>query len=396
MKTFGDWLREYRLRGKYTQQELADRLGLSSPYIAQMESGFKPPPPRPLVEKMAALFHLRPEEHRQFAQLAEKQRELQSLVKAARKIGFVLAGNKVCVPRKAIAHCLRVEIGELVNAIPHKQFYVVDRFAGAEEKTGRMRPEGGLQTHEDLRGWVMEQLGDQPPVWLVFLGLMHEVLQLTTDEQLLTRQPSERRREILQRAHSAGTFCELLHKAASEAKERALEQKFPDVIAPHEMWNPVPETGEAPGEAAGIETIPRQIEGNAGIRNIPVTGVIRPGSEEMEEEDTLDFLGLPKTWFDAGREYEAIFVQTDSYMPLGIWPGCKVIYEVGGLVRNEDLVVAWLEGHRCVRKYFDLGNEFLLQGGPLTRPVRVSKSETAVRIEGVIRELISRFRDMRS
>lgn len=401
MKTFGDLLREYRLSGKYTQQELADRLGLSSPYIAQMESGFKPPPPLPLVEKMAVFFQLRPEERHQFEQMAKKQRELQSLVKAARKIGYVLAGNKVCVSQKAITQCLREEIGDLLRAIPHKQFLVMDRFAGRGVAPGRSPQSPGIQNHDDLRGWIMDRLGSQPPIWLVFLGLMHEMLQLTSEERLIVHQPSARRLAIVQNAHSVGKFCELLHSVIEEAKDRALEQKFPKVIASPDAWNPLSSPVEEMGETraaseSGIETIPRQIEGGSGIRNIPITGVIPSGREEVEEEDSLDFVGLPQTWFHPDREYEAYFVKTDSYMPLGIWPGCKIIFETGGVARNEDLVVVRFEGRCCIRKYLDLGDQILLQGGPLTPPVRVFKSDSSVQIVGVIRELISRVRDMRS
>lgn len=118
MKTFGEQLRQLRLRRRLTQQEIADRLGLSSPYIAQMESGFKPPPPQTLVEKISGILQVRPDEKRLFFESAEKERELQSLVKATRKIGYILAGNKVCVPQKSVSYRVQQEVDELVDAVP--------------------------------------------------------------------------------------------------------------------------------------------------------------------------------------------------------------------------------------------------------------------------------------
>jgi hypothetical protein len=85
-------------------------------------------------------------------------------------------------------------------------------------------------------------------------------------------------------------------------------------------------------------------------------------------------------------------------MALGVWPGCKVIYELEGSLQNEDLVVIQQGDRFCLRKYFDLGDQILLQGGPLSRPIQVSKdqsSQSSVQVVGVVRELISRFREMR-
>jgi SOS-response transcriptional repressor LexA len=242
--------------------------------------------------------------------------------------------------------------------------------------------------------WALTNLGDQPPVWLSFLGLLHDVLLLTPDERLLCRQPSNRREEIIDHGQDVGTFFKLLHSTIDLSKDRVIDQNLPDVIAPHESWKNIDElVGEIPPPE--VEHIPKQIEGNDGIRNVPVVGVVNPGSEEFEEDESLGFVGLPGTWFEADHEYEACFVKTDSYVSLGVWPGCKAIYEIGGIMNNEDLVVVQLGDRRCIRKYFDLGEQVLLQGGPLSKPVQVSKNETSVQIIGVIRELISRFRDLR-
>ncbi|MBI1386921.1 MAG: helix-turn-helix domain-containing protein [bacterium] len=394
MKTFGEQLRIYRLRRRMTQQEMADRLGLSSPYIAQMESGFKPPPPPMLVEKLSDILQIQQDERRQFIAAAEKERELQSLVKATRKIGYLLAGNKVCVPQKSVSYRIQQEIDELVDSIPRNVAFsleiVQDRARGMRGGDGALH----LQSHDDLRSWALTQLGDRPNDWLTFLGKLYEVLILTPDERLLTRHSSEARNELLKKSREVGQFFQRLNDLIEEARHLAEEQQLPDVIAPHEAWRNI---DEALAQAAGqTEVVAPKGRTEDGIRKVPVIAVIDKGSEDFLEQEDLGFIGLPAEWFDRDSEYEACLVQGDSYVPLGVWPGCKAIYELYAPVRNEDLVVVQMGDRRCIRKYFDLGEQMMLQGGPLTKPIQVGKNETNVRVVGVVRELISRFKEMKS
>lgn len=397
MKAFGEFLRDFRQRRRMTQQEMADRLGLSSPYIAQMESGFKPPPPQPLVDKMAILLQLRLDEKRMFGEAAEKQRELQSLVKATRKVGYVLAGNKVCVPQKSISYRIQQEIDDLIDSVPNSASFAVDRIrvpGGMKTLRSTSGETANLSSRDDLRTWTLNQLGDQPPVWLTFLGRLYGLLVLTPDERLLCRQPSERRDEIIQHGEDVGTFFSLLHQTIDEAADMVNDQILPDVIAPHEAWRNMDNLMGEPSQAM-VETVPPQREGSDNIRHIPIIGVIQPGSDEFEAEAGLGYLGLPQDWFNPEHEYHACTVKSEAYVQLGVWPGCKAIYEIEGAQENEDLVVVQLGDRLCLRKYFDLGDQILLQGGPLSRPIRVNKDQSSIRVIGVVRELISRFREMR-
>ncbi|MDP8246345.1 MAG: helix-turn-helix transcriptional regulator [Candidatus Hinthialibacter antarcticus] len=394
MKTFGEQLRVFRLRRKMTQQDMADRLGLSSPYIAQMESGFKPPPPPLLVEKLSEILQIQHDERRQFISAAEKERELQSLVKATRKIGYLLAGNKVCVPQKAVSYRVQQEIDELVDAIPRNLTFSLeilqDRSRGFRSGDGPVT----LQSHDDLRSWALSQLGDRPNEWLTFLGGLYDVLILTPDERLLCRHPSGNRNELSKRANEAGQFFQKLKEIIDRAKEQSEDQVLPDVIAPHEAWRNIDEALSAP-EGEEHETVAPKGRSEDGIRRVPVMSIVEVGSDDFKDQEDLGSIGLPSEWFDRESDYEACLVQSDSYVPLGVWPGCKAVYQLYAPVQNEDLVVVQMGDRRCIRKYFDLGEQILLQGGPLSRPVQVGKNETSVRVIGVVRELISRFREMK-
>ena len=84
---------KYRADTGLTQQQLGDRLKLSPPYIAQIESGLKPPPQ--IGDRLANGGSVPPDENRarELGEIAEYEREHQSLIKATRKLGYAVSGN---------------------------------------------------------------------------------------------------------------------------------------------------------------------------------------------------------------------------------------------------------------------------------------------------------------
>ncbi|MBZ0254441.1 hypothetical protein K8I31_00160, partial [bacterium] len=226
-------------------------------------------------------------------------------------------------------------------------------------------------------------------------GRLYDVLILTPDERLLCRHPSNARNELSKRANEAGQFFQKLKEIIDHAKQLSEDQILPDVIAPHEAWRNIDEALSAPGTGEH-ETVAPKGRSEDGIRRVPVVAAVAVGTDDFQEQEGLGSIGLPSEWFDRESDYEACLVQSDSYVPLGVWPVCKAVYQLYAPVENEDLVVVQMGDRRCIRKYFDLGEQILLQGGPLARPVQVGKNETSVRVVGVVRELISRFREMQS
>lgn len=59
---FGDRLRELRKGKRWSQQEVAEQLGVSRPYVAGVELGKQAPFQEPVIRKAAALFGVDPEE----------------------------------------------------------------------------------------------------------------------------------------------------------------------------------------------------------------------------------------------------------------------------------------------------------------------------------------------
>jgi transcriptional regulator with XRE-family HTH domain/SOS-response transcriptional repressor LexA len=375
-----------------TQQEIADRLGLSSPYIAQMESGFKPPPPEAIVEKLAKIMRLQPDANL-FRSAAEAERELQSLLKATRKAGYVLSGNKVCVPQDSVNYCMKIELDKLIGSIPRDASFHLD-LTRAQTKHWDTASNGkSLNTPEDIHAWTLSALSEQPSVWLSFLGQIFDVLILTPDSRLLCRTPSSKRHSILNYAKDPGVFFQNLSLVIQDAGDKAAEQDLPNVVAPHENWEKIDNALGSDGEP--IERITNRKEG--GIREIPITRSIMPGTDYLQEQPGLGNLGLPNEWFANSKDYEACLVQSDSYVSLGVWPGCKAVYEIDGSAENEDLVVVSFQNRLYFRRYFDMGETIMLQsGGAMARPEQYKKGDRSIQIAGVVREMVARFRDVRS
>lgn len=392
MKSFGDLLRDFRRRLSMTQQEIADRLGLSSPYIAQMESGFKPPPPEAIVEKLAKIMRLQPEDASIFRSAAEAERELQSLLKATRKAGYVLSGNKVCVPEDSVNFCLKLELDKLIDGIPKDTSFHLD-LTRAQTKHWDTGAHGkSLTKTEDIHAWTLATLGEQPAVWLSFLGQLFDVLILTPDSRLLCRTPSQRRQGIAKYANDPGVFFQNLSQAIQDACDKAAEQNLPNVVAPHENWEKIDNALGSDGEP--IEKVTNRSDG--GIREIPITRSVMPGSDYLQEQPGLGNLGLPNEWFANSKDYEACLVQSDAYVSLGVWPGCKAVYEIDGSAENEDLVVVSFQNRLYFRRFFDMGETIMLQsGGTMARPEQFKKNDRSMHITGVVREMVARFRDVR-
>ncbi len=393
MKSFGELLRDFRRRLSMTQQEIADRLGLSSPYIAQMESGFKPPPPETIVQKLGKIMRLSPEDTQRFREAAEAERELQSLLKATRKAGYVLAGNKVCVPQDSVRFCMNLELDKLIEAIPNDVTFHLDLTRSQTKYWDSNTHGSSLTSKKDIHAWALSALGDHPAVWLTFLGQLYDVLILTPDSRLLCRTPSKKRQGISKFGRDVGIFFQNLSHTIQEAGDRAAEQNLPNVVAPDENWQKIDQALGSDGERT--ERVTNRAE--AGIREIPITRAILEGTDYLQEQSGLGTLGLPNEWFQNSKDYEACVVHSDAYVSLGVWPGCKAVYELGGQAVNEDLVVVSINNRLYFRRYFDMGDNVMLQaGGTMARPEQYKKNDDTIHITGVVREMVARFRDVRT
>ena len=73
-QTFGDFLKHRRNEKKMTMREMADLLGVSAPYLSDVEKGRRYPPDMPRLEIIAHALLLNDEEYAYMLDLAGRAR----------------------------------------------------------------------------------------------------------------------------------------------------------------------------------------------------------------------------------------------------------------------------------------------------------------------------------
>ena len=56
--TFGDFISQKRIEKKFTMRELASKLSISAPYLADIEHGHRNPPDKDKLDELASVLEL--------------------------------------------------------------------------------------------------------------------------------------------------------------------------------------------------------------------------------------------------------------------------------------------------------------------------------------------------
>lgn len=380
MKSFAELLKDYRAQTGLTQQILGDRLKLSPPYIAQIESGLKPPPQERIVSRMSEVFCLEESAAREFGEAAEYEREHQSLVKATRKLGYAVSGNHVLVPERLIWRSVEKELSDLFKRTEKEaaQGMFVAGFGGGDwSKPGQRAPI--LRSRIEMQAWLLDYLGGEPSVGLAFLGVLYQRIQLYEDVLILD-EPTDLRQQVIENIEDPGNTMALLKSAIDEGKEMVQHRKHPPVLQ-----------GD---ETPGTPVTPAQPVGGPGLRTVPVVAILEESAEELIAKTTGEQVELPSSWLDEDAEYDAVAIEGDTYAGLGIWRGSRAIVQREAVPRNEDLVLIRIAGELSIKRYFALGMDLFLQGGGPSSPTLQIRRDDDVSVEGVVRQMISRFGEL--
>ncbi len=378
MRQFADLLKKYRAQASLTQQTLGDRLKLSPPYIAQIESGQKPPPQPRIVGRMAEILRLDEPQSQEFTEVAEYEREHQSLIKATRKLGYAVSGNHVLIPERLIWRSVEKELSELFKKTEEqaKDGMFVAGFGGNDwHKSNQRSPI--LRSRIEMQAWLLDYLGSEPSIGLAFLGTLYETIRLTEDNLILD-DPSDLRQRILMQISDPGSVMSLLKSAIDDAKELVQRREHPQVLQ---------------GDEPGTPVVPRP-SGGPGLRTVPVVAVLEENSENLFARQTGEKVELPASWLEDSAEYQAVAIEGDAYAGLGLWRGSRAIVQREAVPQNEDLVLIRIGGQLTIKRYFALGMDLFLQGGgPSSATLQIRRDDDVV-VEGVVRQLISRFGEM--
>ena len=72
--SFGDFISQKRIEMKYTMRELASKLSISAPYLADIEHGHRNPPDKDKLDELATVLELSQEEKEEMLDLAGEKR----------------------------------------------------------------------------------------------------------------------------------------------------------------------------------------------------------------------------------------------------------------------------------------------------------------------------------
>ena len=379
VRSFAELLKKYRADTGLTQQQLGDRLKLSPPYIAQIESGLKPPPQSGIVSRMAEVFRLDENRARELGEIAEYEREHQSLIKATRKLGYAVSGNHILVPERMIWRAVDRELSVLFKR------------TGEEAKQGMfvagigdgdwVQPGGNspiIRSRVEMKAWLLDYLGDEPSIGLAFLGTLYAKIRLT-EESLMLDEPTGLRERILSQIDDPGVAMGLLKSAIDQAKELIQRREHPNVLQ-----------GDDPGAP-----VVKQPSAGPGLSTVPVVAVLEEGEDQLYAMETGELVELPSSWLVEEGEYQAIAINGGALTGLGLWPGSRAIMQFGAVPKNEDLVLIRIAGELHIKRYFALGMDLFLQGGGPSNPTLQIRRDEGAEVMGVIRQLISRFGDLR-
>lgn len=72
--TFGDFISQKRIEKKFTMRELASKLSISAPYLADIEHGHRNPPDKDKLDELASVLGLSLAEKEEMLDLAGEKR----------------------------------------------------------------------------------------------------------------------------------------------------------------------------------------------------------------------------------------------------------------------------------------------------------------------------------
>ena len=119
---FGTYLKQMRLAAKLTQQQVADRTGVSNTYISALENNRKPAPPRAIVTALAACLETDESALWTLARSEREQRlrERVNGVPTSRRVEYADASESAGQPNSSAA-CVVDKIIDAANTPQQRQ-----------------------------------------------------------------------------------------------------------------------------------------------------------------------------------------------------------------------------------------------------------------------------------
>ena len=124
--------------------------------------------------------------------------------------------------------------------------------------------------------------------------------------------------------------------------------------------------------------------------SIRLLGAVQAGFPSPAEEELLDTLSLDEFLVDRPEATFMLKGTGDSMIDAGILPGDIVLIEKGGAPKNNDIVIAQVDGEWTMKYFVKKGREVRLEAANKNfKPIRPKNS---LEIAGIVRTVIRKFK----
>lgn len=124
--------------------------------------------------------------------------------------------------------------------------------------------------------------------------------------------------------------------------------------------------------------------------SIRLLGAVQAGFPSPAEEELLDTLSLDEFLVDRPEATFMLKVTGDSMIDAGILPGDIVLIEKGRAPKNNDIVIAQVDGEWTMKYFVKKGREVRLEAANKNfKPIRPKNS---LEIAGIVRTVIRKFK----
>ena len=123
--------------------------------------------------------------------------------------------------------------------------------------------------------------------------------------------------------------------------------------------------------------------------SIRLLGSVAAGFPSPAEEELLDTLSLDEFLIDRPEATFMLKVSGDSMIDAGIYPGDIVLVEKGKAPRNNDIVIAQVDGEWTMKFFVKQGRDVRLD--PANKKYKTIRPENTLEIGGIVRTVIRKF-----
>jgi len=122
---------------------------------------------------------------------------------------------------------------------------------------------------------------------------------------------------------------------------------------------------------------------------VKLLGSVQAGFPSPAEEELVDTISLDEFLIERPDATFMLKVSGDSMIDAGIFPGDLVLVERGTTPKNNDIVIAQVDGEWTMKYFMKDGNDIRLE--PANRKHQTIRPRSSLEIAGIVRSVIRKY-----